>query len=58
MPEQALGGIPLVFGIVVKDKPSKLSCIPVTKVSCDLGCLLCHTDGMIHCHVVHVHVFM
>ena len=27
MPEQALGGIPLDFGIVMEDKPSKLSCI-------------------------------
>ena len=26
MPEQALGGIPLGFGIVVEDKPSELSC--------------------------------
>ena len=25
-PEQALGGIPLGFGIVVEDKPSELSC--------------------------------
>ena len=25
VPEQALGGIPLSFGIVVEDKPSKLS---------------------------------
>ena len=27
MPEQALGGIPLDFGIVMEDKPSELSCI-------------------------------
>ena len=27
MPEQALGGIPLDFGTVVEDKPSKLSCV-------------------------------
>ena len=26
VPEQALGGIPLGFGIVVEDKPSELSC--------------------------------
>ena len=26
MPEQALGGIPLDFGIFVEDKPSELSC--------------------------------
>ena len=26
MSEQALGGIPLGFGIVVEDKPSELSC--------------------------------
>ena len=25
--EQALGGIPLGFGIVVEDKPSELSCV-------------------------------
>ena len=25
MPEQALDGIPLVFGIVIEDKPSELS---------------------------------
>ena len=29
MPEQALGGIPLDFGIVMEDKPSELSCIIV-----------------------------
>ncbi|MCG8626872.1 MAG: hypothetical protein MJE68_33330, partial [Proteobacteria bacterium] len=27
MPEQALGWIPLGFGIVVEDKPSELSCL-------------------------------
>ena len=27
--EQALGGIPLGFGILVEDKPSELSCIDV-----------------------------
>ena len=26
VPEQALGGIPLDFGIVMEDKPSELSC--------------------------------
>ena len=26
VPEQALGGIPLDFGIVVEDKPTELSC--------------------------------
>ena len=26
VPEQALGGIPLGFGIAVEDKPSELSC--------------------------------
>ena len=26
VPEQALGGIPLSFGIAVEDKPSELSC--------------------------------
>ena len=29
MSEQALGGIPLGFGIVVEDKPSELSCVCV-----------------------------
>ena len=27
IPEQALGGIPLGFGIAVEDKPSELSCV-------------------------------
>ena len=30
--EQALGGIPLGFGIVVEDKPSELSCIIMLNV--------------------------
>ena len=31
--EQALGGIPLDFGVVVEDKPSELSCTTCNELS-------------------------
>ena len=41
MPEQALGGIPLGFGIVVEDKPSELSCND-KRVIYAIKCSECH----------------
>ena len=43
--EQALGGIPLGFGIVVEGKPSELSCRELSCV-CNLAPVLsCHMDN-------------
>ena len=43
MPKQALGGIPLDFGIVMEDKPSELSCSYLTSSSV-LGGLIIPAD--------------
>ena len=43
MPEQALGGIPLGFGIVVKDTPSELSWI--SKLGDKIGIIIGYTQG-------------
>ena len=35
VPKQAVGGIPLDFGIVMEDRPSELSCsMKATKITC------------------------
>ena len=46
-PEEALGGIPLGFGIVVEDKLSWLNNVEFSVSSVDVQCLYCHmTDHL------------